>query len=311
MRMLSVRIALLACLSIAGSACAAGPELGATTVPSETTTTISNVGGDRLPVQIPDEDYGHFAASLTGTLHLESNGCWTIDLGDGPRLIVFPPGFTQDAEDGSVMVAPDGSAFSDGMDVDATGGIVPTDGFPGVPDGYWGNYLGFCDPDTPEVVVVDELTPAFDVAALSAGELVTMLQEADLTTSWGCGLGFTLSTPDQRVALYLYPTDHEASPNPPDSFPDDAWHASVAVGKNLMVNHCDDVLEGWEPEAVFAVEWPVVSGTLDFEPSEIGSCGAIDPVEATLTGIVVETSEGPVDLGDLTVVNEYYGCFAG
>ncbi len=311
MRKLSVRVALLACLSIATTACAAGPELGATTVPPETTTTTSNVGGVRLPVQVANEDYGHFAASLTGALHLESNGCWTIDLGDGPRLIVFPPGFTQDADDGSVMVSPDGSTFSDGMDVDATGGIVLIEGFPRVPDGYWGNYFGFCDQGATDVVLVDELTSAFDVAVLPADELVTTLQEADLSMSWGCGLGFTLSTPDQRVALYLYPTNFEATPQPPDSFPDEAWHASVVVGKNLMVNHCDDVQEGWEPEAVFAAEWSVISGTLEFDPPESTTCGAIGPVEATLTGIVVETPEGPVDLGDLNVVNEYYGCFAG
>ncbi|MEX0796463.1 MAG: hypothetical protein WD274_07200 [Acidimicrobiia bacterium] len=304
------RFVLVICLSIVVAACGAGPESTGSTVPAETTTTISNLGGDRLPVQIPGEEYGHFAASLTGTLHLQSNGCWTVDLGDGDRLVVFPPDYTL-ASDGAAMMGPGGVSFSDGMAVDAIGGIVPTEGFPGVPDGFWGNYFEFCDPAAAEAVVVDELTPAFDVAALPADELVTMLQEADLSMSWGCGLGFTLSTPDQRVALYLSPNDYEAVPNSPVSFPDDAWQASVAVGKNLMANHCDDVLEGWEPEAVFAAEWPVISGTLEFEPPESASCGAIGPVEANLSGIVVETPEGPVDLGDLTVVNEAYGCFAG
>jgi hypothetical protein len=302
---------MLACLSIAAAACAVGPETGATTVLPETTTTVSNLGGDRLPVQLADEDYGHFPGSLTGSLGLESNGCWTIDLGDGPRLIVFPPGYTQDAEDTSVMVSPDGSRFSDGMGVDATGSIVLSEGFPGVPDGFWVNYFDFCDPGTTEVVVVDELSPAFEASAVPTGELVTMLRDADLSASWGCGLGFTVSSPDQRVALYLSPTEMRATPEPPISFPAAGWNASVAVGKNLLVNHCDDVIEGWEPEAVIAAEWPVISGTLDFEAPQGQGCGGIGPVEATLTGVVVETPEGPVELGDLTVVNEAYGCFAG
>lgn len=311
MRKLPVRIALLLFLSIAAAACAAGPELGATTVPSETTTTISNLGGDGLPVQIPDEEYGHFPGALTGSLALESNGCWRIDLGDGPRLVVFPPGYTQDPADGSLMVSPDGSTFTDGMEVDATGGIVRTDGFPGTPDGYWGNYLDFCDPGATEMVVVDQLTPAFDASALPPDELVTMLRDTDFSISWGCGLGFTLSSPDQRVALYLSPSEFEAIPKSPVSFPDVGWNASVVVGKNLMVNHCDDVIEGWEPESVVAAEWPVTAGTLQFEAPEGESCGGSGPVEASLDGIVVETPEGPVELGDLTVVNEHYGCFAG
>ena len=234
----------------------------------------------------------------------------TIDLGDGDRLIVFPPAYTM-ASDGAAMVAPGGSSFSDRVGVDAICGIVPTEGFPGVPDGFWGNYFDFCDPGTSEVVVVDGLTPAYDLAALSSAELVTMLEEADLTMAWGCGLGFTLSTPDQRVALWLWPNDQATVPNPPVNLSDGTWQASVAVGKNLMMNHCDDVIEGWEPEAVFAAEWPVISGTLEFGPPESVSCGAIGPVEANLTGIVVETPDGSVDLGDLAVVNEAYGCFAG
>jgi hypothetical protein len=301
---------IVTCLSVAIAGCGAEPEFTGSTAPSETTSTTSNVGGDRLPVQVPGENYGHFAGSMTGTLHLQSNGCWTVDLGDGDRLIVFPPDFTK-ASDGAAMVGPSGASFSDGADVDALGGIVGTEGFPGVPDGFWGNYFQFCEAASPEIVVIDELMPAFDVSALARDQLVALLQEADLSMSWGCGLGFTLSSSDQRVAMHLTPNDYETVPSSPADFPNGAWQAWVLIGKNLMVNHCDDVLEGWEPEVVFAAEWPVVSGTLEFEPPESASCGATGPVEATLTGIVVETPECPVDLGDLTVVNDAYGCFAG
>jgi hypothetical protein len=301
---------IVTCISIAIGACGAEPESTGSTVPSETTSTTSNLGGDRLPVQIPGEEYGHYAGSLAGTIHQQDNGCWTVDLGDGDRLVVFPPDFTK-AADGAAMVGPGGASFSDGTEVDAVGGIVGTEGFPGVPDGFWGSYFEFCEAAKPEIVVVDELTPAFDVSALPPDQLVALLQEADLSMSWGCGLGFTLSSPDQRVALHLTPNDYETVPSSPAAFPDEAWQATIMIGKNLMVHHCDDVLEGWEPEAIFAAEWPLISGTLEFDPPESSSCGAVGPVEAILSGIVVETPEGPVDIGDLTVVNEAYGCFAG
>ena len=115
------------------------------------------VGGDALPVQDPSEDYGHESGDIGGTVALDEGGCWTIDLGDGERLLVFPAGYTMHA-DGSLMLSPDGTVdVGDGDVIAARGGVVAAKDFPGVPDGYWGNYLDFCQPPIEELVVVDEI----------------------------------------------------------------------------------------------------------------------------------------------------------
>ena len=280
---------------------------------SETTTTApSNLGGDGQPVQNPSEEYGHFPTSLAGNLELEDNGCWFLSLGGRSEIIVFPEGFTR-GTNGISMVDPAGNAYTSGQAIDALGGSVGAASMPGVPDGFWGNYIEFCAPTADVVVVVDALEPAFDPTTLSGDQLYDLAREAELTRSWGCGLGFTLSSSDQRVALYLTPNDYETVPTSPVNFPDDGWTATLVIGKNLMVNHCDDVAEFWEPDRIVAAEWPVESGTLAFEPSgaELIACGASGPVEATLSNLTVETPNGPLELGELEVVNDAYGCFAG
>ena len=115
------------------------------------------LGGDGLPVKSPSETYEHTVGVIDGVLTLEPNGCWTIDLGDGKRLAVFPTGFTKD-DSGSLMASADGEiAVGSGDEVTARGGVAPAAGFPGVPDGYWGNYLTFCKPAIEEFVVMDEI----------------------------------------------------------------------------------------------------------------------------------------------------------
>ncbi|MDF1596781.1 MAG: hypothetical protein P1T08_11940 [Acidimicrobiia bacterium] len=272
----------------------------------------SNLGGDGLPVQQPGESYGHSSESLVGTLAQQANGCWTADLGDLPRLVVFPMGYSKPADGGSVMQGPDGTTIRSGMAFDAKGGIVPAQGFPGVPDGYWGNYLTFCDPELQEFLVLDSISPAFRPDDLSDDELAAMLTDADLSVAWGCGLGFTVSSEDQRVALFVAPLDSGSVIEPPVSFPDDQWYGVVMIGKNLMVNHCNDAIEGWKPVPIVAGQWPLVAGALDFEPPAVqGKCSAGEPVTASLRGIEIETPAGVINLGDLDLVNDAYGCFAG
>jgi hypothetical protein len=119
----------------------------------------SNMGGDGLPVQNPSESYGHSAEPITGTLTLDSKGCWFLNVDDVEHLIVFPRGFTQ-ASEGVAMVGPDGTRFAPGSAVSGSGGVVSIDGFPGVPDGYWGGYFVFCKPDPAEVLVIDSMVPS-------------------------------------------------------------------------------------------------------------------------------------------------------
>lgn len=283
-----------------------------TTAPDTTTTTISNLGGDGLPVQQEGEEYGHFPSPISGALELEDNGCWKISLGGESRLVAFPVGYDK-GSDGVSMVSPTEQVFTDGQTVDALGGLAAVTGIPGVPDGYWGGYITFCDPEATEIVVLDELATAYDPTILAPADLVEQVRSADLTESWGCGLGFTVSTVDQRVAIYLTPTDPDAMPVSPADLSGEAWIGTVVVGKNLMVNHCDDVAEFWEPERVVAAEWPVTSGALTFDPSgeDLAPCGGSGPVHATVEGLEVETPEGVVELGELRIANDSYGCFAG
>ncbi|MGB8362746.1 MAG: hypothetical protein WCE80_15205 [Acidimicrobiia bacterium] len=73
------------------------------------------LGGDGLPVQNPSKSYGHTTGEVESVLTLESTGCWTIDLGDGKRLAVFPAGFTKD-ETGRHMRSSDGAVVVGGGD---------------------------------------------------------------------------------------------------------------------------------------------------------------------------------------------------
>jgi len=117
----------------------------------------STIAGDRLPVQQPGEDYGHQSVPLTGLILLQDDGCWTVDLGDGDRLVVFPQGFTQDPNDGSLIVGPDGTIVQSATVIDAMGGVVPSSQLADGSDGYWGGYLAFCNPEVQDFVVLDAL----------------------------------------------------------------------------------------------------------------------------------------------------------
>ena len=120
-----------------------------------TTTTISNVGGDNFPAGIEGVDYHNTAEPVTGRLVLAANGCWRIDLGEGPRLVIFPPGTTQHPVDGSIVFLADGTEVMDGSEVEGLGGIVSSDQLPGPPVGFWASYVTFCG--TGDVVILDSV----------------------------------------------------------------------------------------------------------------------------------------------------------
>jgi len=299
----------LAILLLGLAACGEGP--GSSSSAGADSSSLSTLGGDRLPVQVPGEDYGHQPVQLTGVVALQGGGCWTIDLGDRPRLVVFPAGYTKPPDNGAIVEGPDGQTVESGMAVDADGGVVPATAFPGVPDGYWGNYLSFCNPGTQEFVVLDTLEPAFDPQALSQDDLVAMVESGDLSTDWGCGIGFAASTPDQRVALIVHLRDGSGEVDTPVTFPDERWSAEVVIGKLLMTEWCDDVTESWAPQPLVVARWPLSSGVLEFTPPPTSGCDAGPTVSATLRDATVATPGGDIALGSLSLVNDAYGCFAG
>jgi hypothetical protein len=133
--------------------------------------------------------------------------------------------------------------------------------------------------------------------------------ETELSDFWPCGIGFAASNADQTVALFVYSNDQ--APMPPVSFPDEAWDARLVLGTDLMAILCDDVIEEGDPTPVIDEEWVIIGGTLEFDDPGTGLCGAPEPVTGTFTGLTAENNDSTVDIGDLEVVNDSYGCFAG
>jgi hypothetical protein len=162
------------------------------------------------------------------------------------------------------------------------------------------------------ILILSAVLIALGACATASPEPPTnaeMAANADLSAFWGCGIGFAASNQEQTVALFVY-SNHEG-PTPPISFPDPTWDARLVVGKDLLSNHCDDVFEPGEPEPLIEEEWQITDGTLEFEVPDGGQCAAAGPVTGTFTGLSATNSNSTVDLGNLTVVNGAYGCFAG
>lgn len=297
---------------IAVASCDAGESNRSGEPRGSTSTTSSNVGGEVEPVQRAGESYPHPAGSINGLIELQSSGCWTIDTGDGPQIAIFPLGYELTYTD-EWMLGPAGKAdISSGTTIDGIGGPAEVGSLPGGSDGFWGNYVSFCDPSASHVVVLDAVTVDPAAAAMTDDELTTAWEIAELTESWPCGLGFTLASSDQTVAVYLHPRDASLPITAPVTFPSERWEGYIVIGKDLLVNHCDDVVEPDEPQRIVEATWPLIAGTLDFvAPDFDGTCGSSGEVEATLTGAVVQSPSGPMDVADLAIVNSAYGCFAG
>lgn len=149
-----IRVILLASVV---SACVEGSALSPPTVSDQ-----SDLGGDGLPVQHENQPIPHQSEPLEGTLGLRPNGCWTVASDPGELLVIFPAGFHKPPEDGSAMRAPDGVSFTDGTRVEGLGAVVPVELHPGVPDGFFGGYLAFCDSEAQRVAVFDSLRPVAD-----------------------------------------------------------------------------------------------------------------------------------------------------
>ena len=137
---------------------------------------------------------------------------------------------------------------------------------------------------------------------------------ADLTEHWGCGHGFHASNVDQTVALHVIPTavaDPDRGPLPDAVVPSGAYTVEVNIGLDLFANWCDDVIEPEEPTPLVVEDWPAVGGQIGVVNQPSGGCTG-QPVTIAITGLVVERPDGQtVEVGDVTITNDAWGCFAG
>jgi hypothetical protein len=303
-------VTLVATIGLAS--CTTGESTDPEGSPRTTATTSSNLGGEAAPIQKDGESYPHPGGAISGLVELQPDGCWTIDAGDGPQVAIFPVGYEMTYSN-EWMLGPAGSAdISSGTTINGIGGPAEVGSLPGGSTGFWASYLSFCDPSASHVIILDDVTVTPAADTVTDEQLMAVWDAAELTESWPCGLGFTIASADQTVAVYLNPLDASLPTTAPVTFPSERWEGNVVIGKDLLVNHCDDVVEPDEPQRIVDATWPLIAGTLDFvAPTLDGICSGGGDVQATLTHAVVDASSGPVDIGDLVIVNSAYGCFAG
>lgn len=139
------------------------------------------------------------------------------------------------------------------------------------------------------------------------------IDAAALTDSYGCGYLFAAGNADQTLRLVVGWSAGDAPDlRSPVTFPSDRWTSTLDIGTDLFSNWCDDVMEANEPVPAVTESWEVVSGEMTISPTDadVNCRGAT--VSATLADVVVETPAGErVELGQLDLVNEFFGCFAG
>lgn len=117
----------------------------------------SNLGGDGLPVQLVNQPIPHRSEEIHGTMRMYETGCWAAETDAAELLVIFPVGFTKPIDDGAVMRSPHGVSFGDGTPFIGEGAMVPVELLPGIPDGFLGGYLSFCDSEASQVFVMDSM----------------------------------------------------------------------------------------------------------------------------------------------------------
>lgn len=147
-------------------------------------------------------------------------------------------------------------------------------------------------------------------ACASGPTTAERLTAVELTEAWPCGYGFALSDVDQSVAVKVYATSTDEPPGSPGSLPHPDWEAVVEVGSDLMANHCDDVYEEGEPIPDVGQRLTISAASFTY-PNDVAAAGCPSLVTADLTGVTATADAGEVELGDLRIANDAFGCFAG
>ena len=133
----------------------------------------------------------------------------------------------------------------------------------------------------------------------------------DLVDERGCFTTFQIGDPAETVALVITPSDAAAVvTGATGTIGDTTWSGEVLIGTDLFGNWCDDVMEPGEPTREVAETWPVVAGEIRVTAGAPDGC----PGEAAidLTGVVAVRPDGTsLDIGNLSITNDAYGCIPG
>ena len=151
----------------------------------------------------------------------------------------------------------------------------------------------------------------------STGAPVGSVDLSTLTESWGCGLQLSAGDPAQTRALTLVwngaggapPADGDVGARGTDG---PGWEGTLAFGTELFANWCNDVVIAGAPAPEVSESWTIVAGTvtLDAPPPADSPCPTV--VRGTARGLVARTASGDEQaLGDVSLVNGSWGCFAG
>ncbi len=177
------------------------------------------------------------------------------------------------------------------------------------------------DPETGQVARfdADRITEAVDdelgyqvESFVPADQRRPDLSDVELTESHPCGYGFHGSNTAQTVGVNLDIDRSGGRPAAVTTLPDPQWTATLLRGEHLFVNWCNDLVPPGTPERRETASLPIVAGTISID----GRVPAFDDygaeVAATLTGLVVEQSDGTrIDLADAELLNTNWGGAAG
>ena len=121
--------------------------------------TGDDTGGMGVPQQRESREYAGVRRAIQTRVHVAPNGCflgsWPHADGSHRDLIVWPAG-TEQGPSGDELRLTDGSVVRDRDVLVGDGMLMPTRELEGFgADGYWDSAVGFCTPESSEVLVLD------------------------------------------------------------------------------------------------------------------------------------------------------------
>lgn len=144
----------------------------------------------------------------------------------------------------------------------------------------------------------------------SAGSPTPDVDLAELSTPYPCGYGFQAGNDAGTVGLFLVPDSPGQPPRATaaDLGDDGAWSGEIRIGRDLFANWCDDVIVMGEPQPEVDEAWTLVDGVVEITALDESARTAT----MTATDLVAVEPDGTRhDLGDVVLVNEGWGTFAG